>query len=143
VPMTSVRSRPVLEVRLHEPRPGVLLVRPTGALTGATAGQLADRIGRRGHRGRHVVVDVGDVAPVTPAAVAALVTAAEQARLLGVTLHLATDTGYPDALRVPAAWRAHPGRSPEAVLALLPSRPVRPVAADMPAPRVPAHGCPA
>lgn len=135
MPVTSVRSRPVLEVRLHEPRPGVLLVRPTGALTGATAGQLAERIGRSGRRGRHVVVDVGDVAPVTPAAVTALAAAAEQARLLGVTLHLAADSAFPDALRVPAAWHAHPGRSPETVMALLPSRMAR--AVTVPAPREP------
>jgi hypothetical protein len=128
VPSTDVRAgataEPALEVRLHSPRPDILIVRPSGALTGITAAQLGERIVHRGRWACHVVVDVGDLAPVTPAAVPAL---AEQARRCGVQVHLAAERGFPAPLRAgEGTWHCHPGRSVETVLALLPRSPGRP-----------------
>ncbi len=128
MPSTEARPRatvePALEVRVHSPRPDVLIVRPSGALTGTTAVQLGARIGHRGRGARHVVIDVGDLAPVTPAAVAALV---EQASRCDVQVHLAAERGFPAPLRAgEGTWHCHPGRSVETVLALLPPAGRRP-----------------
>lgn len=82
---------PVLEldVRLHSPLAGVVVVWVEGAVDERSVAVLAARIGQQFDRAAHVVVDLAWAPDLYRSGVAALLDLHRQARARGVGLHIA------------------------------------------------------
>jgi anti-anti-sigma factor len=111
-----------MDLRLHAPRPDVVVVRVSGPVDGLAAGLLADRVGQQLHRAPHVVVDLGRVSVLGAGCVAVLSALPAQVLARGTQLHI---VGAHDAIRRPlhAAGLARllrPEPTADAVIAALP-----------------------
>lgn len=69
--MESVAQRRV-DLRVHMPRPDVVIVRVSGALDRLNAQLVAELVGKQLHRAPHVVVDLGGVSVLSPRGLAVL-----------------------------------------------------------------------
>lgn len=56
-----------LDLRLHKPRPDVVIVRVIGTVDSFGASLLAQRVGAQLNRAGHVVIDLGGVSVLGPA----------------------------------------------------------------------------
>ncbi len=68
-----------LDVRLHKPRPDVVIVRVIGTVDRFGAALLAQRVGAQLNRAGHVVIDLGGVSVLGPRGLAVLRTLHHQA----------------------------------------------------------------
>jgi len=78
----------LMDLRLHAPRPDVVIVRVSGPVEGLAARLLADRVGKQLHRAPHVIIDLGEVSVLSPRGVAVLSTLHQQALVRGTRLHI-------------------------------------------------------
>ncbi len=77
-----------LDLRLHQPRPDVVIVRVIGAVDNFGASLLAKRVGAQLTRAGHVVIDLGDVSVLGPRGLAVLRSLRHQAMTRGTKLHI-------------------------------------------------------
>jgi anti-anti-sigma factor len=78
----------LMDVRLHMPRPDVVIVRVSGAVGGMTAPVLAERVGKQLQRVPHVVLDLGEVSVLGPQGLTVLLMLCQEAMARGVELHV-------------------------------------------------------
>ncbi len=112
-----------MDLRLHAPRPDVVIVRVSGPVDGLAARCLADRVGRQLHRAPHVVLDLGGVSVLGGWGVAVLSGLYQQALARGTQLHIvgAAHDAVRRVLRVTGlAQLASRESSADAVIATLP-----------------------
>jgi len=118
-----------MDLRLHAPRPDVVIVRVSGPVDRPMAARLlADRVGKQLHRAPHVILDLGGVVVLDCRGAAVLSTLHQQAITRGTQLHVVA--AEHDAVRraLHAAGLAQllsPEATADAVIAALP-HPVRP-----------------
>ncbi|MFC5996516.1 STAS domain-containing protein [Pseudonocardia hispaniensis] len=79
----------LLDIRLHAPTPGVVIVWAAGRVTGTTAPQLVLRTGQQFHRAPHVILDLSGVEDLDRDALQLLGTLPERARAAATQLHIA------------------------------------------------------
>ncbi len=77
-----------VDLRLHMPRPDVVIVRVSGAVGGVTAPLVTERVGKQLTRAPHVVLDLGEVSVLGPQGLTALGMLHQQAMARGVQLHI-------------------------------------------------------
>jgi anti-anti-sigma factor len=77
-----------MDVRLHMPRPDVVIVRVSGTVGGVTAPVLAERVGKQLLRVPHVVLDLGEVSVLGPQGLTVLLMLCREAMARGVELHV-------------------------------------------------------
>lgn len=87
-PWAGGGERELMDLRLHAPRPDVVIVRVSGPVDGLAARLLADRVGKQLHRALHVVIDLGDVSVLDRRGLTVLLTLHQQALARGTQLHL-------------------------------------------------------
>lgn len=77
-----------VDLRLHRPRPDVVIVRLSGTVDELTAPVVAARVSKQLHRAPHVVVDLGQVSVLGPQGRTVLFMLHQQAMTLGAQLHV-------------------------------------------------------
>jgi anti-anti-sigma factor len=77
-----------MDLRLHMPRPDVVIVRVSGAVDPVAAPVLAARVGKQPLRVPHVVVDLGEVSVLGPQGLTVLLMLYQEAMARGVELHI-------------------------------------------------------
>lgn len=78
----------LLDLRLHAPWPGVVIVRVSGPVRGPAVGVLADRVGKQLCRAPHVVLDLAEVSVLDSRGLTVLSTLHQQAMAWGTQLHI-------------------------------------------------------
>lgn len=78
----------LVDVRLHMPRPDLVVVRVSGTVDGVTAPVVAQRVGWQLRRAPHVVVDLSGVRVLGPQGLTVLFGLHRQAIACGVELHI-------------------------------------------------------
>lgn len=108
-----------LDVRLHAPRPEVVVVHVGGVVDEGAAGLLAERLGQQLDRATHVVLDLDGVQVLRGCGARLLADLQRQAGDRGSFLHIAAveDAGVHDELRMAGLDCERPA---DAVVALLP-----------------------
>lgn len=88
-PWAGGRGEPeLMDLRLHAPRPDVVIVRVSGPVNGLAARRLADRVGKQLHRAPHVVLDLGEVSVLGGWGLTVLSRLHQQALARGTQLHI-------------------------------------------------------
>jgi anti-anti-sigma regulatory factor len=108
-----------LDMRLHAPRAGVVVVRVAGAMDEGTTPELRDTLRSQLDRATHVIVDLADVCALGRRGAATLAEFDRSAARIGCHVHV---TDVPDRRirnELISAGMA-PNSSPETVVALLP-----------------------
>jgi anti-anti-sigma factor len=77
-----------MDLRLHMPRPDVVIVRVSGAVDPVTAPVLAARVGKQLLRMPHVVLDLGEVSVLGPQGLTVLLMLYQEAMARGVELQI-------------------------------------------------------
>jgi anti-sigma B factor antagonist len=77
-----------MDLRLHMPRPDVVIVRVSGSVDPVTAPMLAQRVGKQLTRVPHVIVDLGEVSVLSPQGLTVLLMLYQEAMARGVKLHI-------------------------------------------------------
>ena len=78
----------LMDLRLHAPRPDVVIVRVCGPVQGVAARVLVDRVGKQLSRALHVVLDLGEVSVLDPGGLTVLSMLRQQAMARGTQLHI-------------------------------------------------------
>lgn len=78
----------MMDLRLHMPRPDVVIVRVSGAVDPVTAPVLAALVGKQLLRVLHVVLDLGEVTVLGPQGLAVLLMLYQEAMARGVELYV-------------------------------------------------------
>jgi anti-anti-sigma factor len=77
-----------MDLRLHMPRPDVVIVRVSGAVDPVTAPVLAALVGKQLLRVPHVVLDLGEVSVLGPQGLTVLLMLYQEAMARGVELQI-------------------------------------------------------
>jgi anti-sigma B factor antagonist len=77
-----------MDLRLHMPRPDVVIVRVSGAVDPVTAPVLAALVGKQLLRMPHVVLDLGEVSVLGPQGLTVLLMLYQEAMARGVELQI-------------------------------------------------------
>jgi anti-anti-sigma factor len=77
-----------MDLRLHMPRPDVVIVRVSGAVDPVAAPVLAALVGKQLLRVLHVVLDLGEVTVLGPQGLTVLLMLYQEAMARGVELHI-------------------------------------------------------
>ncbi|MGH3671430.1 MAG: STAS domain-containing protein [Pseudonocardiaceae bacterium] len=77
-----------MDLRLHKPRPDVVIVRVSGTVGRVTAPALTGLVGKQLARAPHVIIDLGDASVLSPGGLAVLRTLHQQAVARGRQLHI-------------------------------------------------------
>lgn len=118
-PGTDVTETQRLDLRLHAPRAGVVVVRVAGAVDEGSTPELRDTLRSQLDRATHVIVDLADVCALGRRGAAALAEFDRSAARIGCHVHV---TDVPDRRvrnELISAGMA-PTSCPETVVALLP-----------------------
>jgi anti-anti-sigma factor len=78
----------LMDLRLHMPRPDVVIVRVSGAVDPVTAPVLAALVGKQLLRMPHVVLDLGEVSVLGPQGLTVLLMLYQEAMARGVELQI-------------------------------------------------------
>lgn len=78
----------LVDLRVHMPRPDVVIVRVSGTVDRLNARLVADLAGKQLHRAPHVVLDLGDVSVLGPRGLTVLLTLHQQAMARETQLHI-------------------------------------------------------
>lgn len=131
-----VHEKHELDLRLHAPCAGVVVVRVAGAVDEDTAPVLRDALRSQLDRATHVIVDLADVCTLGHRGATAVADFDRSAARIGCQVHV-TDVADRRVRRELVSAGMAPSSSPEWVVALLPpvtGRPARPRPATWTAP---------